>query len=210
MHLMANLRRMRADSWASAWTRAASADTPASRGACERSNAATLAGSAVSRTLPSVKTMRMSASVWYVFWETPQHMPEELLLTMPPIMHESIDEGSGPILYWTGCPPATLWRARIAFTSPPIRPGSTVMREPSPWTVWRRKAVPVWESLSRTESVMAFVEGREKKGVRKGGCFFSGGGVFFFSGRARRPRRVRRARRKGARARPPHHQTALK
>jgi len=30
---------------------------------------------------------------------TPQHMPEELLATMPPIMQESIDDGSGPILY---------------------------------------------------------------------------------------------------------------
>ena len=41
----------------------------------------------------------MSLSVWYVFCATPQHMPEELLLTMPPIMQESIEDGSGPILY---------------------------------------------------------------------------------------------------------------
>jgi hypothetical protein len=37
--------------------------------------------------------------VWYVFWATPQHMPLELLDTMPPTMHESMDDGSGPILY---------------------------------------------------------------------------------------------------------------
>lgn len=41
----------------------------------------------------------VTLSVWYVFIETPQHMPDELLFTIPPIMHESIDAGSGPILY---------------------------------------------------------------------------------------------------------------
>ena len=30
---------------------------------------------------------------------TPQHMPDELFATMPPIMQLSIDAGSGPILY---------------------------------------------------------------------------------------------------------------
>ncbi len=30
------------------------------------------------------------------------HMPDELLATMPPIMAESMEEGSGPILYCTG------------------------------------------------------------------------------------------------------------
>jgi hypothetical protein len=57
---------------------------------------------AVSSTVPFANTTRRSLRVWYVFWLTPQHMPEELLATMPPIMHESIEDGSGPILYCTG------------------------------------------------------------------------------------------------------------
>lgn len=32
------------------------------------------AGSAVSSTVPSTNTTRMSLSVWYVFWLTPQHL----------------------------------------------------------------------------------------------------------------------------------------
>ena len=66
------------------------------------------------------------------FWLTPQHMPEELLATMPPIMQESMEDGSGPILYWMSCPPLALCRASSALISPPIRPGSTVMLLPSP------------------------------------------------------------------------------
>ena len=46
--------------------------------------------------------------------------------------------------------------ARMALTSPPMSPGSTVTRDPSPWTSCERKARPVCDSLSSTESVMAW------------------------------------------------------
>lgn len=81
-------------------------------------------------------------------------------------MQLSIELGSGPILYWIGSLFFLAWRARIAFTSPPISPGSTVTREPSPWTSCERKARPVCDSLSRTESVMAWPE-REVPAARK-------------------------------------------
>lgn len=81
------------------WTRVASCDTDAARSACVRRNSSRDSGMAVSRTVPSANTTRRSFSVWYVFWLTPQHIPDELLATIPPIMHESMDEGSGPILY---------------------------------------------------------------------------------------------------------------
>ena len=94
-------------------------------------NAARDASSAVSSTVPSTKTMRMSLSVWYVFCFTPQHIPEELFATTPPIMHESMDEGSGPILYCTSKPFCCLYLASRRFTSPRINPGSTVISLPS-------------------------------------------------------------------------------
>jgi hypothetical protein len=72
-------------------------------------------------------------SVWYVFWLTPQHMPLLLLDTTPPTMHESMDEGSGPILYWIGSLFLAAWPASSRLTSPRMRPGSTVMLLPSPW-----------------------------------------------------------------------------
>ena len=62
--MIANLRRMSADSCASAWTRRARSDTPLSSSACVFSKLATDAGSAVSSTVPSAKTARSSASVW--------------------------------------------------------------------------------------------------------------------------------------------------
>lgn len=88
---------------------------------------ALLSGSAVSRTVPSAKTIRKSFRVWYVFWDTPQHIPLELFETIPPTMQESIDEGSGPILYWIGWLVFFAKLARIRLISPPIRPGSTVI-----------------------------------------------------------------------------------
>ena len=96
---MANFLRMSATSAGSACTRAASCETPRSSAAWVTLKLATLAGSAVSSSVPSTKTMRMSRSVWKVFCATPQHMPELLLETMPPIMQESMELGSGPILY---------------------------------------------------------------------------------------------------------------
>lgn len=57
-------------------------------------NASLLAGSAVSSSVPSAKTTRMSFRVWYVFWLTPQHIPLELLDTMPPTMQLSMEDGS--------------------------------------------------------------------------------------------------------------------
>ena len=96
--------------------------------------ASRLAASEVSRTVPSKKTTRRSLTVWYVFWETPQHMPEELLETIPPTMQLSIEEGSGPILYWTSWPPRALCSAKNLLTSPPMMPGSTVISLPSPCT----------------------------------------------------------------------------
>jgi hypothetical protein len=70
----------------SACTRRASADTPSHSARCERKKASRLMGSAVSRTVPSANTTRMSLSVWYVFWLTPQHMPLLLLATTPPVV----------------------------------------------------------------------------------------------------------------------------
>lgn len=74
-------------------------------------------------------------------WLTPQHMPEELLDTMPPIMHESMEAGSGPILYCTGSLCLCWWAARMRFTSPPISPGCTVTMLPSPCGEGRGGAV---------------------------------------------------------------------
>ena len=50
-------------------------------------------------------------------------MPEELLATMPPTMQESMEEGSGPILYWIGCPPLALCRASSRVDLPADQPG---------------------------------------------------------------------------------------
>ena len=93
-----------------------------------------------------------------MFCDTPQHIPLELFETIPPTMQLSIDDGSGPILYCTGSLCFLACLARIALTSPPISPGSTVTRDPSPWTSCERKARPVCESLSSTESVIACPE----------------------------------------------------
>ena len=67
-----------------------------------------------------------------VCWAVRTHMPDELFDTMPPIMLDSIEEGSGPILYWMGSLLTFAWLARMRLTSPPMRPGSTVIRLPSP------------------------------------------------------------------------------
>lgn len=64
VHLIANLRRIKADNCASACTRRARSETPCSKAACVFSNPATEAGSAVSSTVPSAKTALSSASVW--------------------------------------------------------------------------------------------------------------------------------------------------
>jgi hypothetical protein len=71
--------------------------------------------------------------VWYVFWDTPQHIPELLLAMMPPIMQLSMEEGSGPILYWSSSLCLLRYATRRRFTSPPMRPGSTVMLLPPSW-----------------------------------------------------------------------------
>ena len=76
--------------------------TVASQDECTSKKASLLLGSLVSRTVPSKKTTLMSFNVWYVFCDTPQHMPEELLDTMPPTIQLSMEDGSGPILYWMG------------------------------------------------------------------------------------------------------------
>jgi hypothetical protein len=130
---MLNLRRIKADSSGSPCTRSASATTPLTSDACDLKNAARLSASAVSSTVPSASTTRMSRKVWYVFCDTPQHMPDELLATTPPTMQLSTELGSGPILYWTGNLPLRWWLARRRLTSPKMRPGSTVMEEPSPY-----------------------------------------------------------------------------
>jgi len=67
-----------------------------------------------------------------VFWLTPQHMPLLLLLTTPPTMQLSMDEGSGPILYCMGSLFLAAKPASRRLTSPRINPGSTVMLLPSP------------------------------------------------------------------------------
>ena len=73
----------------------------------------------------------MSCSVWYVFCFTPQHMPDELLATMPPIIQLSMEAGSGPILYCVSIPCFFLYAASSRLTSPPISPGSSVIERPS-------------------------------------------------------------------------------
>ena len=98
VHLMANFLRMSCTSCASACTRRARSEMPRSSAACVSLKLATLPASLVSSSVPSTITTRMSRSVWNVFCATPQHMPEELLETMPPIMQLSMEDGSGPIL----------------------------------------------------------------------------------------------------------------
>ena len=66
-----------------------------------------------------------------MFCATPQHMPDELLATTPPIMHESMEDGSGPILYCSLMPCFCLYLASRRFTSPRIKPGSSVISLPS-------------------------------------------------------------------------------
>lgn len=51
-------------------------------------------------------------------------------------MQLSMEEGSGPILYWMGWPPLLAWAASSLFTSPRMRPGSTVTLLPSPCGSW--------------------------------------------------------------------------
>lgn len=66
--------------------------------------------------VPAPPPIMHTFSVWYVFWLTPQHMPLLLLFTMPPTIHESMEAGSGPSLYCTGCPCLRWCPARIRFT----------------------------------------------------------------------------------------------
>ncbi len=77
---------------------------------------------------------------------------------MPPIMHDSIDAGSGPILYCVEQLCFFLYDASRRFTSPPISPGSTVIDRPSSAILYRRHALPLCESFMRTESVIAWPE----------------------------------------------------
>mmetsp|Transcript_2069 Transcript_2069/g.5539 ORF Transcript_2069/g.5539 Transcript_2069/m.5539 type:complete len:270 (-) Transcript_2069:760-1569(-) len=135
VHLMEYLRRMSAASSSSAWMRVARSTTPDTRCAWLFMNDALDASSAVSRTAPSSRTMRISLSVWYVFCDTPQHMPEELLAMIPPIMQLSMLLGSGPILYCCSCPHVRRCAASSRLISPPMRPGSTVICSPFPWMV---------------------------------------------------------------------------
>jgi len=158
---MENLRSMSAVSSASAWTSRASAETPSQsfRPKGESNwNARRDSASDVSSTVASAKTTRRSFSVWYVFCATPQHMPDELLFTMPPIMHESIDAGSGPRRYVVSQLLRFAYAPSRRFTSPPIRPGSTVTTLPSSPIACRRQFLPVWLSFSRIESVTAWPE----------------------------------------------------
>jgi hypothetical protein len=89
VHLIENFLLIKAVSSSSAWTSLASADTPSHKAfpkgdSCWKT--LRLSGSDVSKTVASwsPNTTRKSLSVWYVFWATPQHMPLELLFTMPP------------------------------------------------------------------------------------------------------------------------------
>lgn len=150
--------RIKLMSGASDWTREAMSVMPARSEAWEAAKASRDAASAVSSTVPSTSTTRMSRSVWYVFCLTPQHMPDELLATMPPIMQDSMDAGSGPILYWVESLCFFLYAASRRFTSPPIRPGSRVIVLPSSSIWYLRHALPLWLSFMRTESVMAWPE----------------------------------------------------
>ena len=56
----------------------------------------------MSSSVPSANTTRMSFKVWYVFWLTPQHIPLELLDTMPPTMQLSMEDGSAGTSGHTG------------------------------------------------------------------------------------------------------------
>mmetsp|Transcript_17832 Transcript_17832/g.41187 ORF Transcript_17832/g.41187 Transcript_17832/m.41187 type:complete len:205 (-) Transcript_17832:480-1094(-) len=144
VHLMLNFFLISATSSGSALTLEAMLMTPSISALCETWNEAQLAGSCVSSTVPSCSTIRMSDTVWYVFCATPQHIPELLLATTPPIQHDSIDDGSGPSLRAYG--------ASIRFTWPRIQPGSTVILLPSSEIL---RYLHVWPSLRRMESVIA-------------------------------------------------------
>ncbi len=77
----------------------------------------------------------------------PQHIPDALFATMPPIMQAPIDAGSGPILRPYG--------ASAAFASAPMTPGSRTIRSPPSFTS-RRCHPPA--RTSRIESVTACPE----------------------------------------------------
>mmetsp|Transcript_11511 Transcript_11511/g.38038 ORF Transcript_11511/g.38038 Transcript_11511/m.38038 type:complete len:249 (+) Transcript_11511:1956-2702(+) len=130
VHLIACFFVISADSVLSACTRDARFTTPSTSVLCDTRNDARESASAVSSTVPSTNTIRISFRVWYVFCFTPQHIPDELFATTPPIIHESMDEGSGPILYCTSRPCCCLYFANKRFTSPRINPGSTVISLP--------------------------------------------------------------------------------
>ena len=85
-------------------------------------NACSASGADVSISVPDARTKRSDSSVRYAFCSVPQHIPDELFATMPPIMQAPIDAGSGPSF--------APWRARWALTIPPTTPGPTRTRVP--------------------------------------------------------------------------------
>ena len=73
-------------------------------------------------------------------------------------MQLSIEAGSGPILYWVLALVFLAYAARIRFTSPPIRAGSSVILRPPSAILCFRHAWPLWLIFMRTESVIAWPE----------------------------------------------------
>jgi hypothetical protein len=95
-----------------AWTEGVPSDT--ADGWRTFRNAARLAASAVSSSVPSANMMRIDLRVWYEFWATPQHMPLELLAIMPPaagvaraahgLHHRPLRQGAARAEWWIeGC-----------------------------------------------------------------------------------------------------------
>ena len=96
MFLIANLRRSRAASSASASISCLIATSPAASSGSASANAASASTAAVSITVPDGSMKVIDSSVRYAFSLVPQHMPLALLAITPPTVHAAALAGSGP------------------------------------------------------------------------------------------------------------------
>ena len=133
---------------ASAWsprTRACSSCRPVHSAGSFARSCPSASAAAVSIVVPDGSTKVSDCSVWYAFCATPQHIPLELLETMPPIVQVLIEAGSGPIF--------ALYGFRTALTIAPIAPGCARTRRPLSSTRTPRQ----WRAVSTSRpSVIAW------------------------------------------------------